>query len=53
MIVINGANQTKQLTYTIPSGYWGFLWRGEAGITKSGATSEADFAYISRRQGKR
>ena len=45
-------NQTKQLMYTIPSGYWGFLWRGEAGTTKSSVASECDFVYISRRLGK-
>lgn len=50
--IINGANQSKQLTYTIPTGYVGFLFRGEAGVTKAVGTNEADFAYRSRRQGK-
>ncbi len=47
-----GSNQTKQLTFTIPSGYWGFLWRGEAGVVKSTSTNECDFAYESRRVGR-
>jgi len=50
--IINGANQTKQATFTIPSGYWGFLFRGEAGVTKGFGTDECDFAYVSRREGK-
>lgn len=50
--IVNGSNQSKQLTYTIPSGYVGFLYRGEAGVTKSSGTDEADFVYVSRRKGK-
>jgi len=45
-------NQSKQLMYTIPSGYWGFLKRGEAGITRGGASNECEFVYTSRRKGK-
>lgn len=45
-------NQSKQLMYTIPSGYWGFLYRGEAGITRGGASNECEFAYLSRRKGQ-
>ena len=45
-------NQSKQLMYTIPSGYWGFLYRGEAGITRGGAANECEFSYLSRRFGK-
>lgn len=50
--IINGSNQTKQLIYTIPSKMWGFLWRGEAGTTKSSGTDEMDFKYRSRRLGQ-
>ena len=51
--VNNGANQTKQLVYTIPTGYVGFLFRGEAGISKAAnQPNEGDFAYRSRRFGK-
>lgn len=45
-------NQSKQLMFTIPSGSWGFLFRGEAGITRGGSSNECEFAYISRRKGK-
>lgn len=45
-------NQSKQLMYTVPSDTWGFLYRGEAGITRGGASNETEFAYISRRKGK-
>jgi len=51
-VIVNGSNQTKQLMYTIPSGYWGFLWRGEAGVTKAVTSNECDFVYVSRRLGK-
>ena len=51
-VIVNGSNQTKQLMYTIPSGYWGFLWRGEAGATRQNGIDEVDFAYKSRRFGK-
>jgi len=50
--IVNGANQSKQLTYTVPSGYVAFLFRGEAGVTRSQGTDECDFAYVSRREGK-
>ena len=45
-------NQSKQLMYTIPSGYWGFLYRGEAGITRGGSSNECEFSYLSRRKGQ-
>jgi hypothetical protein len=45
-------NQSKQLMYTIPSGFWGFLYRGEAGITRGGSANECEFSYLSRRKGK-
>lgn len=51
-VIINGANQTKQLTWTMPTGIVGFLIKGEAGVTKSSGTDECDFAYKSRRAGK-
>lgn len=51
-VIVDGSNQTKQLMYTIPSGYWGFLWRGEAGVTKAVSSNECDFVYVSRRLGK-
>ena len=50
-VIVNGANQTKQLTYTIPSGKVAFLMRGEAGTTRGIGTDECDFAYKSRRVG--
>ncbi len=45
-------NQTRQLMYTIPSGYWGFLYRGEAGCSRSSGTNEMNFEYQSRRVGR-
>lgn len=50
--IVNGSNQSKQMTFTIPTGYVGFLFRGESGVTKAVSTAEADFAYRSRRYGK-
>ena len=37
--ILNGSDQTGMCIYTIPSGYVGFLIRGEAGINKSGGVS--------------
>ena len=51
-VIVNGANQSKQLTFTIPTGYVGFLFRGESGVTKAVSTAETDFAYRSRRYDK-
>jgi len=50
--IVNGSNQTKQLTYTVPTGYVGFLMRGEAGIGRGSGTDQVDMAYKSRRFGK-
>lgn len=52
-IINNGNNQTLMAIFTIPTGKVGFLYRGEAGISKSGGVSaEARMSYRSRRFGK-
>jgi hypothetical protein len=54
-IMNNGNNQTLMCIYTIPSGYVGYLYRGEAGLTFTAGPSATDYAkleYRSRRFGK-
>jgi hypothetical protein len=50
-LIVNGANQSKQATFTIPTGYVGFLYRGEAGVLRTRDVA-VDLAYVSRRVGK-
>jgi len=51
-VIFNGSNQTKQLNYTVPTGYVGFLIRGEAGVGRGAGTDQVALSYRSRRFGK-
>jgi hypothetical protein len=55
-VILDGNNQTQMALYTIPKGYFGFLWRGEIGLKYSGTvgsgTNFATAVYRSRRFGK-
>ncbi len=54
--IVNGNNQTLMAIYTIPTGYVGFLTRGEVGLNFTGTvgagTHFAKFDYRSRRFGE-
>ena len=53
-IIDNGNNQTLMALYTIPSGFVGYLYRGEIGLAFSAGPNATDFAkadYRSRRFG--
>jgi hypothetical protein len=53
-IIQNGNNQTLMALYTVPKGKVGFLFRGEAGISRVNPTAAVavNGAYFSRRYGK-
>lgn len=55
-VIVNGSNQTLMALYTIPLGKVGFLFKGGADLSYSGAgVSSGDFAnclYASRRLGE-
>lgn len=51
-IIDNGNNQTLMALYTIPTGYVGYLWKGEVGTSRAQASGVVQASYYSRRFGK-